>query len=152
MDELLFNMHETLPENDFRSPPSRMKAKSRRTTYPIMSMIQRWKREKSAGDQTALQVHFLFVFQEISDDDFYQTDCVSSNPSGKLVEEYNKHNISQHQHDPTVDSRDMATGALLVFLQNLQLSLSLSPLFSIFFFFLFFLTSGLFAVFWFIST
>jgi hypothetical protein len=45
-----------------------------------MSMIQRWKREKSAGDQTALQVHFLLVFQEISDDEFSQTDCVSSNP------------------------------------------------------------------------
>ena len=64
----------------FRSPPSRMKATSRRTTYPRMSMIQRWKREKSAGDQTALQVHFLLVFQEISDDEFSQTDCVSSNP------------------------------------------------------------------------
>jgi hypothetical protein len=39
-------------------------------------MIQRWKREKSAGDQTALQVHFLFVFHEIPDDDFYQTDVM----------------------------------------------------------------------------
>ena len=35
-------------------------------------MIQRWKREKAAGDQTALQVHFLFIFQEMSDDDFRQ--------------------------------------------------------------------------------
>jgi hypothetical protein len=50
-----------------------------------MSMIQQWKREKSVGDQTALQVHFLFVFQEISDDDFCQMDCVPSNPSGQLV-------------------------------------------------------------------
>jgi hypothetical protein len=39
-----------------------------------MSMIQRWKREKLVGYQTALQVHFLFVFQEMSDDDFGQTD------------------------------------------------------------------------------
>jgi hypothetical protein len=51
-----------------------------------MSMIQQWKGEKSAGDQTALQVYFLFVFQDISDDDCYQTDCVPSNPSGQLVE------------------------------------------------------------------
>jgi hypothetical protein len=94
------------------------------------------------GNQTALQVHFLFVFQEISDDDFCQTDCVPYNPSGKLVEECNKNNISKTQHDPTMDSRDMATGALLVFLQNLQLSLY--HLFSLFFFL--FLTGGLFAV------
>jgi hypothetical protein len=46
-----------------------------------MSMIQQWKGEKSADNQTALQVYFLFVFQDISDDDFYQTDCVPSNPS-----------------------------------------------------------------------
>jgi hypothetical protein len=52
-------------------------------------MIQRWKREKLAGDQTALQVHFLFVFHEITDDDFYQTDYVPSNRSGQLVEECN---------------------------------------------------------------
>ena len=43
----------------FRSPPSRMKATSRCTTYPRMSMIQRQKRDKSTGDQTALQVYFL---------------------------------------------------------------------------------------------
>jgi hypothetical protein len=60
-----------------------------------MSTIQRWKREKSAGDQTALQVHFLFVFQEISDDDFCEMDCVPSNPSAPLVEECNKNNISK---------------------------------------------------------
>jgi hypothetical protein len=50
-----------------------------------MSMIQQWKREKLAGDQTALHVYFLFVFQNISDGDFYPTDCVPSNPSGQLV-------------------------------------------------------------------
>jgi hypothetical protein len=82
MDELLFNMHETLPENEFPISTVRMKATSRRTLYPRMSMIQRWKREKSAGDQTALQVHFLFFFQEMFDDDFCQMDCVPSNPSG----------------------------------------------------------------------
>jgi len=120
----------------FRSPPSRMKATSRCTIYPRMSMIQRWKREKSVGDQTALQVHFLFVFQEISDDDFCQTDCVPSNLSGQLVEQCKKNNIFKTQHDPMMDSRDMATGALLVFLQNLQLSLSLSA--SLYFFFFFF--------------
>jgi len=112
-----------------------------------MSMIQRWKREKSAGDQTALQVHFLFVFHEIPDDDFCQTDCVPSNRSGQLVEECNENNISKTQSYPTVDSRDIATGALLVFSKNLQLS----PLirFSLFFFsvlsFFLFLTGGLFA-------
>jgi hypothetical protein len=60
-----------------------------------MSMIQWWKREKSVGDQTALQVHFLFVFQAILDDALCQMDCVSSHPSGQLVEEYNKNNISK---------------------------------------------------------
>ena len=56
----------------FRSPPSTMKATSRCTTYPIMSMIKRRKREKSSDDQTTLQVYFLFVFQEIFDDDSVQ--------------------------------------------------------------------------------
>jgi len=102
-------------------------------------MIQRWKREKSAGDQTALQVHFLFVFHELPDDDFYQTDYVPSNRSGQLVEEYNENNISKHQHDPTVYSRDMATGALLVF-SKICSSLPLSA------FLYFFFTGGLFAV------
>jgi len=60
-----------------------------------MSMIQRWKREKSAGDQTALHVHFFFVFQDISDDDFYQMDYVPSNPSGQLVDRCSKNNISK---------------------------------------------------------
>ena len=123
--------------NIFRSPPSRMKLTSSRTTYPRMSMIQRWKKETSAGDQTAMQVHFLFVFHEIPDDDFCQTDCVPSNRSGQLVEECNENNISKTQSYPTVDSRDIATRALLVFSKNLQLS----PLirFSLFFF-LFFLS------------
>jgi hypothetical protein len=40
-------------------------------------------------------VHFLFVFQELSDDDFCQMDCVPSNPSGKLVAKCNKNNISK---------------------------------------------------------
>jgi len=39
---------------------------------------------------------------------------VPSNPSGKLVETCEKNNISKNQHDPMVDSRDMATGVLLV--------------------------------------
>jgi len=121
----------------FRSPPSRMKANSRHTTYPRMSMIQWWKREKSSGDQTAMQVYFLFVFQELSDDVCCPTDCVPSNPSGPLVDESDKNNISKTQHDPTVDSRYMATGALLVFSKIWS---SLSIRFSLFFFFfLFFL-------------
>ena len=119
----------------FPYPPSNMKATTRHTTYPRMSMIQRWTREKLVGNQTALQVYFLFVFQEISDDAFCQMDCVPSKPSSQLVKECDKNNISKTQHDPTVDSRDMAIGALLVFLQNLQLSLPLYPIFSIFFIF-----------------
>jgi len=130
----------------FRSPPSRMKLTSSRTTYPRMSMIQRWKREKSAGDQTALQVHFLFVFHELPDDNFCHTDCVPSNRFGQLVEECNENNISKTQLDPTVDSRDMATGALLVF-SKICSSLPLSAFLYFFSFlsFFFFLTSGLFA-------
>jgi hypothetical protein len=58
---------------------------------------------------------FPFIFQEMSNDDLCQMDCVPSNPSGQLVEECEKNNISKTQHDSTVDSRDMATGALLVF-------------------------------------
>ena len=77
-------------------------------------MIQRWKREKSAGKQNCPVGVFPFVFQETSDDDFCQTDYVISNPSGQLVEECEKNNISKNLHDPMVDSRDMATGALLV--------------------------------------
>jgi hypothetical protein len=106
-----------------------------------MSMIQRWKTEKSVDDQTALQVHFLFVFQEMSDDHFYQPGCVASNPFSLLVEECNKNNISKTQHDPTVISRDMATGAFLVFS---KICSSLSIRFSLFFFII--LTGGLFVV------
>ena len=69
MGEILFNMHETLPEQYF-PPPSRMKVTSRRTTYPRMSMIQLWNREKSAGDQNCSAKLFPFVFQKRSDDDF----------------------------------------------------------------------------------
>jgi hypothetical protein len=66
------------------------------------------------GDQNCLAGVFPFVFQEMSDDDFCLMDCVPSNPSGPLVEECEKNIISKHQHDPMVDSRDMATGALLL--------------------------------------
>jgi len=120
-----------------------MKVTSRRTTYPRMNMIQRCKRDKLSGDQTALQVHFLFVFQEICDDYLCQTDCVTSNPSSQLVEKCNENNISKTQHAPTVDSRDIATGALLVFF---KICSSLPIRFSLFFFF--FLTGGLFAFLW----
>jgi len=99
-------------------------------------MIQRWKREQSAGDQTALQVHFLYVFQENFDDDFCQTDCVPSNPSSLLVEECNKNNISKTQNDPTVDFIDMTTRVLLVFSKIAALSLS-AFLYFFFFYFLF---------------
>jgi hypothetical protein len=77
-------------------------------------MIQWCKREKSIGDQNCPVVEFPFVFQETSDDDFCQMDYVPSHPSGQLVEECEKNNISKNQHDPTVNSRDMATEALLV--------------------------------------
>jgi len=49
-------------------------------------MIQRWKREKSAGDQNCSTELFPFVFQKSSDDDFCPTYCVPSNPSGQLVD------------------------------------------------------------------
>jgi hypothetical protein len=70
-------------------------------------MIQWCKREKSIGDQNC-------PVGETSDDDFCQMDYVPSHPSGQLVEECEKKNISKNQHDPTVNSRDMATEALLV--------------------------------------
>jgi len=35
-------------------------------------MLQRWKRENSAGDQSYPASVFPFVFQEMSDDDFYK--------------------------------------------------------------------------------
>ena len=121
----------------FRSPPSSMKLTSRRSTYPRMSMIQWWKREKSASDQNCSAELFPFVFQKRSDDDFCQTDCVPSNPSGQLVKECEKNNISKTQHDPTVDYRDMATGVLLFLPNSAPLSLAeffiVSPSFLSFF-------------------
>jgi hypothetical protein len=77
-------------------------------------MIQQWKREKLTGDQNCPAGVFPFVFQETSDDDFCQKDYVPSNPSSQFIQECDKNNISKNQHDPTVDSRDIATGALLV--------------------------------------
>jgi hypothetical protein len=96
----------------------------------------------SAGDQTALQVHFLFVFQEIPDDDLCQTDCVPYNRSGQLVEECRENNVSKNPHDPTVDSRDMATGALLVF-SKICSSLPLSTFLYLFSFLFFKLVDSL---------
>jgi len=126
----------------FRSPPSRVKTTSRRTTYPKISMIQRWKREKSAGDQNFPAGIFPFVFQDTSDDDFCSMDYVPSNPSSQLLEECEKNNISKTQHDPTVDSRDMSTEALLVHPNPAPLCnrilYCLSPVFIFFFFFLLF--------------
>jgi hypothetical protein len=110
-----------------------------------MSMIQRWKRENSAGDQNCSAELFPFVFQKSSDDDFCQTDFVPSNPSGQLVEECEKNNISKTQHDPTVDYRDMATEVLLFLPNSAPLSLAefsiVSPSFLSFFSFP--LTGGL---------
>jgi hypothetical protein len=63
-----------------------MRETSRFTTYPKIGMLQRWKREKSVGDQNCPASVFPFVFQETSDDDFYQKDYVPSNPSGQFVE------------------------------------------------------------------
>jgi hypothetical protein len=103
-------------------------------------MIQRWKRENSASDQNCSAELFPFVFQKSSDDDFCQTDCVPSNPSGQLVEECEKNNISKTQHEPTVDYRDMATGVLLFLPNSAPLSLAeffiVSPSFLFFFLFL----------------
>jgi len=98
----------------FRSPPSIMRATSRCITYPNIGMIQQWNREKSTGDQNCPAGVFPFVFQETSDDDFCQKDYVPSNPSSQFIQECDKNNRSKNQHDPTVDSRDIATGALLV--------------------------------------
>ena len=58
-----------------------------------------------------------------------------SNPSGKLVEECEKNNISKKKHEPTVDSRVMATGALLVPLNSAFLSSRILYCLSPFFFF-----------------
>jgi hypothetical protein len=68
---------------------------SRRTTYPNIGMIQRWKREISADDQNCPAGVFPSVFQEGPDDDFCQKDCVPSNPSGQLVKECEKNNIQK---------------------------------------------------------
>jgi len=67
---------------------------------------------------------------------------VSSHPSGRLLEECEKNNISITQHDPTVDSRDMAIGALLVPPNSALLSLAEFSIVSYFFF----LTGSLFAI------
>jgi hypothetical protein len=71
------------------------------------------KRDKSAGNQNFSAGVFPFIFQEIADDDFCQTDCFLSNPSGQLVEECDKNNISKPHHDPTVYATDMTIGVLL---------------------------------------
>jgi hypothetical protein len=109
-------------------------------------MIQWWKREKSAGDQNCPAGVFPFVFfQEVSDDDFYQTDCVLSNTSSKLVVECEKNNISKTKHNQTLDARDMAIGALLAPPNSALISLaefSLLSHLSLFFFW----AGGLFAV------
>jgi hypothetical protein len=91
-----------------------MQATSRRTIYPTIGTIQRWKTEKSAGDQNCPAGIFPYVFQYTSDDDFCSMDYVSSNPSGPLIEEWKKNNISKNKYDPTVDSRDMAIEVLSV--------------------------------------
>jgi hypothetical protein len=75
-----------------------------------------------ASDQTFPTSVFPFVFQETSDDDLCQMDYVPLNPSCHLVEECENNNISKNQHDPTVDSICMATGALLVPLNYAPLS------------------------------
>ena len=119
-----------------------MKATSRHTTYPKIGTIQRWKREKSAGDQNFPAGILPFVFQDTSDDDGCSMDYVPSNRSGQFIEECEKNNISKTQHDPTVDARDMATEAVLVHPNPAPLCnrilYRLSPLFiflSLFFFF-----------------
>jgi len=127
--------------NIFRSPPSRMKVTFRRTTYPRMSMIQRWTGEKAVGDQNFSAELFPFVFQKCSDNDLCPKDCFPSNPSGQLVEDCEKNNISKTLYDPTVGSRDMAIGVLLFLPNSAPLSLAefsiVSPFF-LSFFFLFF--------------
>jgi hypothetical protein len=67
--------------------------------------------------------------------DFYQTDCDLSNPSGQLVVECENNNISKTKHNPTVDAKDMATGALLAPPNSTLLSLAEFSLLSHFFFF-----------------
>ena len=107
----------------FRSPPSKLKKTSRHTSYPRMTMIQRWMGDKSVGDQNCSTELFPFIFQKSSDDDFWQTDCAPSNPSGQLVEECEKNNIKTSAWS-MVDSRDMATGVLLIPPNSAPLSLA----------------------------
>lgn len=109
-------------------------------------MIQRCKREKSVGNQNYPASVFSFVFQECFDDDFFQTDCVHSNPFDKLVEEWEKNNISKNQHNSIVDSRYMTTRSLLVPLNYTLLSLTEFSIVSHFFFFFFFLNRWPFVV------
>ena len=97
-------------------------------------MIQRWMGEKSACNQNCPAELFPF-FQKSFDDDFCHTDCVPSNPSGQLIEECEKKNIFKTQHEPTVDSRDMATRVLLIPLKSALLSLAEFSIVSHFFFF-----------------
>jgi hypothetical protein len=61
---------------------------------------------------------------------------VPSNPSGQLAAMCEKNNISKNQHDPTVDSRDMATRELLVPPNSAPLSLAEFSIVSHPFFFL----------------
>jgi hypothetical protein len=72
-----------------------MKETARRNTYPKIAMIQRWKREKSAGDQNFSAGIFPFVFQDTFDDDFCSMDYLPSNPSSQLVEECEKNKIQK---------------------------------------------------------
>jgi hypothetical protein len=67
---------------------------------------------------------------------FLSNRLVTSNPSSRLVEECEKNNISKTQHDPTMDSWDMATRALLVSPKSALLSLFEFSLLSLTFFFL----------------
>jgi hypothetical protein len=96
-------------------------------------MIQRWKREKSVGDQNCSACVFPSVFQKVSYDDLCQTDRVISNPSSQLVVECEKKHISKTQHDPTVDAIDMATGALLAPPNSAPLSSQISSIVSVLF-------------------
>jgi len=101
-------------EMSVQSPPSTMKVTSRCTTYPRMSMIQRWKRENISQWPKLPCGCISFCFLGNFWWWFMSNGCVSSNPIGKLVEACEKNTISKIQHDPTVDSKDMTTGALLV--------------------------------------
>jgi hypothetical protein len=60
---------------------------------------------------------------------------VLSNPSGQVVEECEKNNISKNQNNPTVAAIYMATGALLAPSNFALLSLAEFSLLSLTFFF-----------------